>query len=112
MDATATKHDLNSQSHRVTHRVKLLGRLAGTARRRPHASRPNNRLVRRPDDAVRLGAVRLPEVLAELGRVMLEALGRPRLEGRQGHLARLRGAVGPRARLGQVLLCARRAHVA
>ena len=35
MDATGTKHDLNSQSHRVTHRVKLLGRLAGTARRRP-----------------------------------------------------------------------------
>ena len=33
MHATGTKHDLNSQSHRVTHRVKLLGRLAGTALR-------------------------------------------------------------------------------
>ena len=69
-------------------------------------SRPGDRRVRRADDTVRLRAVHLPEVLAELGGVVLEPGGRPRLEWRQRDLAWLRRAVRACARLGEVLLCA------
>mmetsp|Transcript_40954 Transcript_40954/g.119634 ORF Transcript_40954/g.119634 Transcript_40954/m.119634 type:complete len:294 (-) Transcript_40954:360-1241(-) len=64
-----------------------------------------DRLVRRRHHtAARARRMRLPEGLGQLGRMVLEPGGRPALKRRQRDRLRLRRAVGPRARLGEVLL--------